>query len=170
MKKTIILATSCCGKSTAVKECPLKCIDFDSAPYRSKNAEWKKQYAEDLLDMTEESDLLDMVEEYDVIFASYYDEVAAKISEHIETTKNGWNLHIVIPKNDPLVKQMIIGRMTLRDTENRYNRWVHRQIKQYDALTDGERIKILAPNAEIWQIDFEHPYITSMPFYQNLLL
>lgn len=32
MNKKIILATSCCGKSTAVKNCKLNCVDFDSAP------------------------------------------------------------------------------------------------------------------------------------------
>lgn len=71
MNKKIILATSCCGKSTAVKNCKLNCADFDSAPYRTKDAGWKNQYVSELIKKTEE---------YDVVFASYYDEVAAKIS------------------------------------------------------------------------------------------
>lgn len=158
MNKKIILATSCCGKSTAVKNCALNCVDFDSAPYRSKDAGWKDQYV---------SALIKKVEEYDVVFASYYDEVAAKLSQLIN--EKDWELYIVIPKDDPLVEQMIIGRMTLRDTENRYNRWVHRQISQFSSLSDVERIKSLAPNAIIYQIDYDHPYIMSLLLCERLV-
>lgn len=107
-------------------------------------------------------------EEYDVVFASYYDEVAAKLSQLIN--EKDWELYIVIPKDDPLVEQMLIGRMTLRDTGNRYNRWVHRQIRQFSSLSDVERIKSFAPNAIIYQIDYDHPYIMSLPLYKSLAL
>lgn len=126
MNKKIILATSCCGKSTAVKNCKLNCVDFDSTPYRTKDAGWKNQYVSELIKKTEE--------------------------------------------DDPLVEQMLIGRMTLRDTGNRYNRWVHRQIRQFSSLSDVERIKSFAPNAIIYQIDYDHPYIMSLPLYESLAL
>ena len=159
MNKKIILSTSCCGKSTAVKNCKLNCVDFDSTPYRTKDAGWKNQYV---------SELIKKIEEYDVVFASYYDEVAAKLSQLIN--EKDWELYIVIPKDDPLVEQMLIGRMTLRDTGNRYNRWVHRQIRQFSSLSDVERIKSFAPNAIIYQIDYDHPYIMSLPLYESLAL
>lgn len=151
MQKTrIYVAFPGTGKSSYVKMNE-NCLDMDSAYIGNKNDGWEIRYVTDIRREVTSG-------KYDAVFVSLNHNVIR------ELVKTDMDFSIIAPRSpDPIVKEMIIGRLLLRTGGIEHIRWLKRIIRRYDSVTNNETLSGLAPGRKLYLIDCTMPYISSFP-------
>ena len=159
----IILAFPGAGKTTLTNSqyqpndsLHVNYLELDSSAFRKdKEGKWIEKYVDELIE-------LDQTHSNAIVFGNIYEEVVKSL------VKRNVYFSVVVPGGDNekdyrLMKEMIIGRLALRDNSHIYKpeRWLKTIIRNYDKWVSKKYLESLGVDS-IKYLTINRPYLVDI--------